>query len=197
MDDPVAGPALGAGMGTLLLAGALVASPYVFLAPAIVSHGIGCGVGSVAHPNAAADFQRAFAAADVTVLARSLESSLDAPRPACTSRPATPAADVVVTLQKIEPAPGCAYGDWDYSIWVTWRATRADGAEVVPERRLQCTHGSQRDFDAWFGDPALARQEIEQVLAAIGARIAQDLLADEAPQKSCVLRSSQGRLLDR
>lgn len=193
--DPVAGPALGTGMGALAAIAAIAMPVYLFAVPAAVGKGIACGQGALTHPTADADFRRIFSSADIDTLRRSLAEEIDRPRDACRVPPENRSARAAtIVIERVETMPGCPAGDWTYGVAVSWRVKRADGSDLVPLRQRGCGEATFRDVDVWFADPELGRTEIEEVLAATGKRIASDLLSDDPPDPRCAFSTLSGKV---
>jgi len=87
--------------------------------------------------------------------------------------------------------PGCAYEDWTYAVSVTWRVKRADSGAILAETKTECRHATNRDVDDWFAHPEEGRVEFEQVLGAIGKRMAEELTADHKFER-CFSRTLKG-----
>lgn len=87
--------------------------------------------------------------------------------------------------------PGCAYEDWTYAVSVTWRVKRTDSGAILAETKTECRHTTNRDVDDWFAHPEEGRVEFEQVLGAIGKRMADELTADHEFER-CFSRTLKG-----
>jgi hypothetical protein len=195
-ENPLANPAggvAGAGLGALSLVAAF-ANPFMLLVtPMVVGHGMQCAAGSVSHPNAHADFQTIYRPVSAQALAAGMERELEALRDRCmpAETPAGPRPDTIVEVAGIGVMPGCAYEDWIYVIDVKWRARRADGGAILAETTTRCQHFTNRGVDDWFAHPEEGRVEFEQVLRAIGKRLADELTADHKLER-CFSRTLKG-----
>lgn len=188
-DGALTGAAEAAGFG-ILGGNVLVA---LLLAPAGALKGTACAAGSLAHPTADADFERALRAADAGVLMRALAESLDAPRAECDdvrhAAPATAAPETFVGIDRIAVGMGCLFGRQTYTIDVEWRATRARTGEVLAQGGSTCGVTSFRGIDEWFAKPEQARDEIERALAATGRHVALQIVGAGA-NLPCMLETS-------
>jgi hypothetical protein len=188
-----AGGVTGTGLGALALVAAYANPFMIFVAPMVVGHGMQCAAGSMSHPNAHADFQAIYRAAGAQALALGMERELEAVRGSCmpTESARVPKPDTVVEVASIGVMPGCAYGDWMYAVSVTWRVKRADSGGILAETMTECSHATNRDVDDWFAHSKEGRVEFEQVLRAIGKRMADELTADHKLER-CSSRTLKG-----
>ena len=189
----LAGPAgglVGAGGGALQglvggFPGAIVTVPLGALIGGVA--GTTCAAAGMGHPNAETDFEAFLRAADAGALKLTLEAELNAPRDEC-SRPRVPGPEATIEIEKLAAGMGCTFGQQDYWIAVQWRTTIAATGRQLNWTLTRCTLTSFRTVDDWFSDPERARAEIEHAFAAIGRRMAAQLLAKDVPYE-CKLRS--------
>ncbi|MFO1413652.1 MAG: hypothetical protein U1F10_07020 [Burkholderiales bacterium] len=185
-NDPAGGVAMGTGTAALAVVSALGNPVMAIFVPVALVRGIECSIGAREHPALDADFTRVLATVDGSVLPRTLEQHLDRHDARCAGGPeGARAPDAVIVLERVAVAPGCGYGDWGYSVVVTWHATRGDGRPLVATRKTGCSASGARTVDDWLADPAKARLEVEQLLDAAGEKIAADLLSDSEPLPGC------------
>ena len=192
--DRVGGPALG--LGTGLAAAAAAAGGVVFppLAFIILGEGLACGEAARKYPHAEAALQDAFPRVDRGALKRGFETALDARREGCLRGPAAGdggVPDTVVHIESVDYLMTCpTMDDYGYSIRVKWRAMAAADRRVLGEKTTDCFLHSWRSVESWVADPDYARGEIERVLAAIGQRMAAELMAPDA-LVTCGFRSNE------
>lgn len=191
MFDPVGGPALGAAGG---IAGLFVFPPLAIAAPAT---GIACGAAAAAHPDGETALQNALRSADRDALGRALEGDFAAARAGCArpaaGSPATVAPDLRVEIERIDYGMICP-GDYAYWIEVKWRTVAPRGERTLGEATTRCTLRSSRTMEAWLADPACQRTEVERALAAIGRRLAAEMLADETPGACSLVSNEAGEV---
>lgn len=197
-----AGAVVGAGGGAI----AGLFSPFppaaLLLAPLGVlvggGYGASCAAASLKHPSANADFEQILGAADFGLLKRSLEVELKAPRAECAravvDSSASSKPDAVVEVVQVEAEMACLLDNQKYSIAVQWRAVSAKTGITLAEARTQCWLSSFRGVDAWFADPAHAREEIERLLGKVGQRIALELFGQATSQRCSYLLREDGEL---
>ncbi len=202
---PVIGPAMGlVGAVALVGAGALIVlAPPIgasfFIMPgsygAFGTDAVACSIGRLAHPSAEADFERVLRTADTGVLARSLESTINAPRDECARVRADRAPDAGpdsrIEVQEIRVGTGCMYGQMEYWVTVRWSLLNVQTGKEVTSDVTRCSQKSFRGIEDWFAHPDRARAEIEGVLAATGRHMTQLLLARDSVLPQCNLASNE------
>jgi hypothetical protein len=124
---------------------------------------------------------------------RALERKFGVRRGAC-AKPTAGAGlaarpELLVAIDRVDLAMMCPENYW-YWIEVKWRAVADPGSRVLSENKTRCTLASARTIDAWLADPAYSRVEVERALAAVGQRMAAELLATEE-LVPCELRSDE------
>ncbi len=161
--------------------GAIITVPLGVVIGAV--GGTACAVASLNHPTANEEFQQILGAADISILKRSLEKAVNAPRAECSlvradgSAPVAP--DAVIEIEKIELGMACQYGQQAYWIAVQWRVTDATKQRVLGSTTTHCSQKSSRNIDEWFANPVQARTEIDHTLAKTGQHMAAQLLSKE------------------
>ena len=192
-----AGGLVGAGAGALGgLQGGLLAIFTVPIGAAIGAvGGTACGVASLEHPTAEAEFEKFLHDADASALKRALEAALNSPRAECgqarMAGSATMDPDAVIEIEKLDVGMSCLLGQQEYWIAVQWRTITAKAQRALNWTTTRCTQTSFRSVDDWFGNPDQARKEIERVLAKTGQRMAAELLSQEQIPLECKLRSDE------
>jgi len=192
-----AGGLTGAGLGAL---GGLWLPPSILLIFTVpigatigAAGGSACAVASLAHPTADADFTSVLLAADIGVLARTVEREFNAPRAECSrahsGRTLAAGPDGVVEIEKLRVGMGCLLGRMEYWIAVDWRTVNLRSKKELNSSATRCAFTSILDVDDWFADRARAQQEIEAVLAATGRRMVLQLLAQDVVPVECRLQS--------
>jgi hypothetical protein len=193
-----AGGLTGAGLGAL---GGLAFAPSILMIFTIpigaaigAAGGTACGIASLTHPSADADFVSVLRAADIGVLARAVETEFNAPRAECVrvraDRASTAAPDGVIEIEKVRVGMGCVLGQMEYWIAVDWRTVNLRSKREINSTLTRCAFTSTRNVDDWFADRGQARHEIEKVLAATGRRMVLQLLAQDVVQVECRLRAN-------
>ena len=194
-----AGGLTGAGLGAL---GGLVVAPNILMIFTIpigaaigAAGGSACGVASLAHPTADADFVSVLRAADVGLLARTVEAEFNAPRAECgqprADRASAAGPDGVIEIEKIRVGMGCVLGQMEYWIAVDWHTMNLRSKRTLNSTLTRCAFTSIRNVDDWFANPHQAKQELERVFAATGRRMVLQLLAEDVIGVECRLQSNE------
>ncbi len=198
LSNPVGG-FTGAGLGALAGLAYVPSILAIFTVPigaAIgAAGGSACAVASLAHPTADADFVSVLRAADVGVLARTVEAEFNAPRDECGQARADRASaadpDGVIEIEKVRVGMGCMLGQMEYWIAVDWHTTNLRSKKELNSTLTRCAFTSIRNVDDWFADRDRAQQEIERVLAATGRHMVLQLLAEDVVRVECRLQSNE------
>lgn len=139
------------------------------------------------------EFRNVVDSTDAAVLARALETALDAPRAACTQsrarREPAAAPDGRLEIEMVAVIAGCLYDQVQYRVDARWTLNNADSGAKVITNTTQCVLESRREVADWLDHPDQARAEIEGALAATGQRVARELVVGYPPAAQCRLRS--------
>ena len=196
-----AGGLTGAGLGALAGAGVFLPPTSILIIFTVpigaaigAAGGSACGIASLAHPTADADFVSVLRAADIGVLPRTVEAGFNAPRAECSharaDRASAAAPDGVIEIEKVRVGMGCMLGRMEYWIAVDWRTVNLRTKRELNSTLTRCAFTSIRNVDDWFADRDQAQQEIERVLAATGRRMVLQLLAQDVVDVECRLHSN-------
>lgn len=186
--DVVGGPVRGAaGAAGVALYG--IVNPFFLpLSPMVLGLGMACAESARLHPHAQTDFQRIVAAADRTVLRRTLASDLDEGLARCQAGGTpTPAAriDAVIRVEKVEVEMICPLEQFEYRGTVKWRALAVPGNRVLHEETLNCWFLSTKAVNEWAVDAGRATTEFERALSRMGHEIAAIFLPEKTRPWRC------------
>ncbi len=192
----LAGAGLGAHAGMQASGGSLAMLLTVPIGATIGAvGGVACAAAGMAHPAADADFADLLRAADIGVLARTLEAEFNAPRAECSQvhadRAVASEPDGVIEIEKIHVGMGCLLGRMEYWVAVDWRTISLRSKKIFNSTATRCAFTSFRDVDAWFAHRGRAQAEIEGVLAAIGRRMVLQMLTQDVYSVECKLASDE------
>ncbi len=159
-----------------------------------------CDPDKLPRPSTLTEFRQLLDATHAEVLVRALKTALDAPRAACAStrarRDPAEAPDGCVEIEVVAVVAGCLVDRVQYRVDVRWALKNAQTDATIVAKATQCVLESRRPVEDWLDHPSEAQAEVESALAAVGQRVARELVVGYPPAAPCVLRSDTSGSVD-